>query len=94
MILQAYAIYDSKAQAHLQPFFVQNHYIAVRLFTDCVNDPLNPIAKHPEDYTLFHVGEYDDATGELQNLKAHTSYGLAANYKRGDPDESLKKVVP
>lgn len=61
----AFTIYDQKALAYLPPFFLHNRHMAERTFADCVNSHDHQFGKHPEDYTLFIIGEYDDRTGVL-----------------------------
>jgi len=55
-----FTIYDSKANAYLTPFFLHQDAMAVRIFTDCVNDLSHQFGKHPEDYTLFSLGDWND----------------------------------
>lgn len=66
MKLQVFSIYDSKAHAHLPPFYMHNTDMAVRAVTQAVADPAHQFAKSPEDYTLFHLGQWDDETAEFQ----------------------------
>lgn len=63
MKMKVYSVHDQKAEAFLQPFFVQSRGLAVRSFSDAVNDEKHHFNKHLEDYILFELGEYDDATG-------------------------------
>jgi len=64
MKLKAYSIYDKAAAAYNTPFFMHYKALAIRAFQDNVNSTdENNIAKHPEQFTLFEVGEYDDSTG-------------------------------
>ena len=60
MIHQIYSIYDSKAEVHTLPFFQPREAQAIRQFSDWCNDPKHTFGLHPEDYTLFYSGEYDD----------------------------------
>jgi len=55
-----FTIYDSKAKAYLTPFFLHAEAMAVRVFADCINDSDHQFGKHPEDYTLFNIGEWSD----------------------------------
>jgi len=55
-----FTIYDSKAHAYLTPFFLHNQDMAIRIFADCINDQSHQFGKHPEDYTLFHIGSWSD----------------------------------
>lgn len=63
MKYQMYAVYDVKAETFNTPFFMQNDNTAKRGFSDACNNPETPFGQHPEDYTLFHIGEYSDAQG-------------------------------
>lgn len=60
-----YSIYDSKAEVYTLPFFQTNDAMALRLFADWVNNKDHTFGKHPEDYTLFKTGSYEDSTGML-----------------------------
>ena len=40
----------------------------------------HPVGKHPEDYTLLHVGTFNDETAELEMVESIESLGLALNY--------------
>lgn len=55
-----FTIYDSKANAYLTPFFLHQDGMALRVFTDCVNNFNHQFGKHPEDYTLFNIGSWSD----------------------------------
>lgn len=80
MMLQAYSIYDSKAKVFSQPFFTSNHQMALRSFITLIEDGGNNVARFPEDFSLHHIGEFDDATGKLAEC-THTNLGLAAQFK-------------
>lgn len=65
MKLQAFSIYDSKAVAYAPPFFMARPELALRAFRDLAADPASNVSKHPEDYALFLLGEFDDSTGAI-----------------------------
>lgn len=69
---QMFVIYDSKANAYMLPWFLTTNAMAVRAFADCIADPKHNFGAHPEDYTLFHTGDYDNATGIVNSQKALT----------------------
>lgn len=61
-----FAVRDSKSEAYMSPFCCGTHGEAERSFSDAcgnVEDRGNMIAMHPEDYTLFFVGEWDHERG-------------------------------
>lgn len=64
------AVHDSALDAYSRPFFVPTTPAAVRSFSDEVNraSPDNPMFAHPEDYTLWQLGVWSDASGEFENL--------------------------
>ena len=65
MIQQIFSIYDVKAEAFMPPFCQANKNTAQRGFAEAVNNPDVPIGKHPQDYTLFSIGYYSEAKGEI-----------------------------
>lgn len=71
MKLKVFSVFDSKAAFFGNPFFDQREASAIRSFGDAVksNDPMNGFAKHPEDYSLFMLGEFDNETGEFDLCK-------------------------
>lgn len=61
-----YTIYDSKSEAYTLPFFYAHDGQAIRTFRDWCNDKTNPYGKHPEDYTLFKNGVYEDDNATIE----------------------------
>lgn len=84
MILKMFSVYDSKLEAYMQPFFAQTKGHALRLWSDNVNDPStnNPWFKHPADFTLFEIGEFDDNTGRVKQYEVNSSLGTALEFKK------------
>lgn len=80
MIQQIFAVFDSKAGAYLRPFMFDSQGMAIRAFMDVLKDPKHEFALHPEDYTLFHIGEFDNKTAVYNCLKTPKSLGLALEY--------------
>lgn len=67
MRYKIFAIRDRAADVFGQPMFFPSTGLAVRGFSDEVNRvaPDNNLNKHPEDFDLFQLGEYDDETGTM-----------------------------
>lgn len=73
---KVYAVQDAKAGMFNQPIFLLSDGEALRSFMDACqpgNDQ-SMLSRHPEDFNLFYIGEYDELTGELQSC---TPYHLA-----------------
>lgn len=64
-------IRDRAIATYGQPFFVANVGSAIRGFGDEVKraDDNNQLHKHPEDFDLFYLGEYDDQTGTFEGVR-------------------------
>lgn len=80
MRMRVFSVYDEKAEAFLQPFFTRTVGEAERMFGDAVNDQESPFCKHAADYTLFEIGEFDQALGELVPCTPR-SLGVALTYR-------------
>lgn len=65
--MQMFAIYDKAISGFMTPFFLQAKGEAIRQFLDAAQDPETPVAKHPEDFQLFYLGHFDNASGEFVN---------------------------
>lgn len=63
MDTKIYAIYDTQAKAHLQPFFAATDGIAIRSVQAALDDKNSNFAKYPQDFTLYNLGSFDDQTG-------------------------------
>lgn len=85
-------VYDSKAQAYLNPMVFRSTGDAIRTFGDLCSNPDNDFHRHAEDYTLFEIGEWDEFTGSsimyhaaiplakaIELSPTHKSYYLASN---------------
>lgn len=79
MILKAYAIRDSKAEMYNVPFFNKTHGEAERNFKQLVNDEKSMVHKYPDDYDLYHIGQYDDDKGVLIALSTPEHILKASN---------------
>lgn len=78
-ILQCVAIRDVKV-AFNRPFFAPSLGAALRAFTDEVNrqEPNNEMNRHPNDFSLYHLGHYNDEDGTLHPLPHPTQLAEAS----------------
>lgn len=79
MEMHIFTVYDSAAGAYLEPFFAPSIEFAIRGFREAVNKEGHQFAKFPEDYTLFHVGMFDQKSGEIES-GSPTSLGVAVTF--------------
>lgn len=94
MILNVYAIFDTAAKAFATPFFMHNDGLAIRAFSDNVNTSDTMIAKHPDQFYLYRLGQFDDQTAMFTQDEAPESLGCAVVFKVATPEESkVDKVL-
>jgi len=74
-----FSVYDSKANAFLQPFFAVSRGVAERSFFAAVMDQGHDFNRFAEDYTLFELGEFDEASAGFNMLETPKSVALAAH---------------
>lgn len=80
MLHNVFAVRDTKAEAFNTPFYLPTIAQAIRAFSDEARSDGSMIAKHPEDYVLFHLGSYDDANARFDMFDAPKSLGLAVEF--------------
>lgn len=66
MIQLLVAIYDEKALLYSSPFAYVSAGVAVRQFRDAMDDRESAYAKHPSDFSLYHIGNYNDQSGAIE----------------------------
>ena len=67
-MMRLYSIRDAKTQAFSTPFFQQNDETALRMFRDELHGSNGPsmLSKHPEDFDLYCVGDWNDTSGAVR----------------------------
>lgn len=90
---QIFTIYDTKAQCYLQPFFSQNHATAIRSIEELCNDYSHQFCRYAEDYSLFHLGEFED-TNAVYNLDNPTIVVNLIELKKPDQMRQQEFKLP
>ena len=62
---QIYSMYDSQTLQYRQPTLMPNDGAAERALSELFHGDSNDYTKYPEDFTLMHLGEFDDETGQI-----------------------------
>lgn len=61
-----YVIRDVKSEVYGTPYFSPNDSVAVRSFFDLAHSPDTLVNRHPEDFSLYYIGDYYDDSAQLQ----------------------------
>ncbi len=60
-----YSVLDTVAQEHGNLFLLKNDQLASKEFGTAVQKGDSPWSKHPSDFTLMNLGEFDTETGKI-----------------------------
>jgi len=74
-----FTVYDSAAGAYLDPFVAPSIEFALREFRKIINTDGHQFNNFPEDYTLFHIGEFNPMNALLEGI-GPTSLGVAITF--------------
>jgi len=66
---KTFSVFDDKANCFMPPFFQHTTAMAQRVFADAVRQTDHPFHKNPDDYTLYEIGTFDDASGQIMPSK-------------------------
>lgn len=83
MNFEIVAVHDAAARIFLTPFFVVHVDVACRSFSDIANDPSAAVGKNPEDYTLYHLGQWDDDKAGFVLFPQPVHLGNATHFLKG-----------
>lgn len=80
-------IRDIKTDSYFTPHYVKNVGGYIRQLSDDINGQVTPnsiaetMAKHPEDFEVYRLGTWDDATGEF-HAEPKTQICVVSSLKR------------
>lgn len=60
-----FGLFDVKIGAYMAPFFFPLRGAAERFVADLVKDDQTMVSRHPDDFMLYELGEFDDHTGAV-----------------------------
>ena len=93
MRLNVYTIFDTASGAYMRPFFAMSDGEALRGFKDISLDADHAIGKHPEDYSLWRIGTFNDNTAKIEGEAKEclaTALELVASAQRVDQEAHEK----
>lgn len=91
--IKMFCAYDGRLKIFMTPFFMMHTGQALRHWEEGVSDPSTMVCKHPADFVLFEVGEFDVDTGALAGPPHPVQIATALEYvKRPEDQLPLAKV--
>ena len=83
MKVKLYAVLDNASGVYDGPVPCNGDGVALRNFINMARNPESPIGKNPECFSIWRVGEYNDATGEV-TPEVKECLGHAVDLLKGD----------
>lgn len=66
--MKMFTVYDEQQKVFAKPMFFHQRGEVVRAVQDEVKNPESMLSKHPNDYRLYYLGEFDNLTGMVTGL--------------------------
>lgn len=82
MQLQVFSLFDSKAKAYTQPYFMPQKGQALRSLDGIVNNPQTEVYKYPDDFKLYKLADYDNLSGKFIPLQEPEFIANAVEFKK------------
>lgn len=84
MNLQVFTVRDSKSNTFGSPMFLQTVGTCIRSLADEVNkNQESMVYQHPEDFELFHLGQWDTDTARFELFPDPKSVVVCSQLKNG-----------
>jgi hypothetical protein len=96
--MQIYALYDTKVEAFMNPFFLRSDGEAKRSIGHAVmSRQSGHLSLYPHDFVLFRMGEFEEKTGEFL-IDRPESLGVASSFATQkdwvSPDDTAEEAPP
>jgi len=93
MTYEIYTIYDSCSKSYNNPFYFLNDNLATRAAIDLLQDE-NEISRHPQDFAMFKIGQFDPHTGEIFNYDTRQCIIKFHELAAANPKKSEESSLP
>lgn len=93
MKVNLYSIFDSKLATYGKPWYELTDAAAIRAFADAVADSSNPnnqYNKHPEDFSLYVLGSFDDQTAVFKTCAPISLQTASALFASRNVDKHIE----
>lgn len=67
MLLKVFSLFDKKVGIHSIPMFFQHEGYFMRAVSEIVADPKTHVGRHPADFDMHYLGQFDDNTGQFSS---------------------------
>lgn len=90
--MNIYALRDVKADTYIALHTVQSDVLAQRSLTEALANPNSDLARYPEDYQLYQLGEWDSNSGEIKGLRTPRFICSAIELARAARERAMQQA--
>lgn len=90
MIHQVMVLFDAKARAFWTPFCCSHAEVGVRSVQGASLKAGTALCDHASDFTLYHIGTFNDELGQYEMFPQHINLGLVSSL-RGKLRDSMPR---
>lgn len=94
MVTKLFAVLDTKVEAFQAPMSFRTRGQAIRAFQEACSDNNTQFCKHPDDFVLFEIGEYDEGNGVITPYEAKVPIGTPRELMGGRDNTRVPSPVP
>lgn len=76
-----FVLKDDKSRTFGPPIVEQTRGMLIRSIQEGLQQGQAIWAKHPQDFTLFEIGEYDVRSGNIELYESKSALGLVQDFK-------------
>lgn len=84
---QMFAVHDRIVETFAPPFVAQTTAEAERMFVTAAADEKSQLHQHPNDFALYHIGTFNNATGMVEAIVPARYLRSAATIEAIQPRE-------
>lgn len=85
MKMVMFSMFDAAAAAFLPPVFLRTEAVMLQSLRDLPKkEPQHPLVQHPEQYTVFVLGEFEDSDGSLKVRPPEAVINLKVLFSQGE----------
>lgn len=76
-----FVLKDDKSNSYGPPIVEQTRGMLIRSLQEGLSQGQAIWAKHPQDFTLFEIGEYDPRSGNVELYESKSCLGLVQDFR-------------
>lgn len=93
MLLKIFSLLDTKVQTFAAPFTMAHVGYAIRACAELGQDLNTTVGRHPADFMLFELGEFNDQTGSCMPHAVPINHGPVLAFLPKPPSTPLEAEI-